>query len=152
MKIDNLEKFFEEVYKDGVLKQTHFIEITAEGFAHSLRKTVFNKKEIDTIDAALGAVKNARKAAQQAKYERDRNGNIIENGATHLQFNNGNFCNKDEFLDEFADEHFEDKPDLVGQDTANVMVNEYLSAFDDDGWLISLVDTDGYNQIQNARH
>jgi hypothetical protein len=69
-----------------------------------------------------------------------------------LQFNNGSFCNKDEFLNELADEHFEDKPDLAGQDTANVMVNEYLSAFDDDGWLISLVDTDGYNQIQNVRH
>lgn len=61
MKIDNLEKFFEEVYKEGVLKPMHFIEITAEGFAHSLRKTVFNKKEIDTIDASLGAVKNAKK-------------------------------------------------------------------------------------------
>ena len=59
--MNNLEKFFEEVYKESVLKQTHFIEITAEGFAHSLRKTVFNKKEIDTIDASLGAVKNAKK-------------------------------------------------------------------------------------------
>ena len=65
--MNNLGKFFEEVYKESVLKQTHFIEITSEGFAHSLRKTVFNKKEIDTIDAALGAVKNCKKSSTTSK-------------------------------------------------------------------------------------
>lgn len=145
------ERFFEEIYNKSVLNKTHFIEITAAGFANSLRRTVFNNNEIDTTDAAIGAVQNARRAAQQAKYEKDRNGVIVANGATHLQHNDsGKPCTKDEFRDEFASEKFENRPDLAGKDTANVMVEEYLNAFDNDGWLISVVDTDGHNQIHNS--
>lgn len=143
-----INKFSEEDFEE-VHSKSHFTEITAEGFAHSLRRTVFNNNEIETPDAALVAVQNARKAAQQARYERDRNGNIVKNGATHLQSNNGSYCNKKIFLDEFSNENFNDKEDLAGKDTADVMVKEYLKAFDDDGWLISMVDTEGYNKIIN---
>lgn len=115
-------------------------------FANSLRKNIFAKKEIDTPDAALSAIQNAKKCAQKANYERYFN-NIIKNGNTHLQSNDGDFCDKAKFLEEFSNEEFESNTDLAGKDAANIMVNEYLSAFTDDGWLISTVDDAGRHQL-----
>ena len=137
------ERFFEDAYR-----RSHYTEITASGFANSLRRNVFNKNEIDTPNAAIGAVQKARLAAQQAKYER-KHGRIIKNGATHLQSNDGEFCDKATFISEFNNETFDNRPDLAANDTATAMLNEYLRGFDNNGWLISSVDKDGYNEIIN---
>lgn len=139
----NFKKFCEYVYN-----KSHYTEITASGFANSLKRTVFSNNEIDTPDAAIRAVQKARLATQQAKYER-KHGKIIKNGATHLQSNNGEFCDKATFSHEFNNEVFDNKPDLAASDTAITILNEYLKGFDDSGWLISLVDKDTYNEIIN---
>lgn len=141
--MSNFEKFCEDVYK-----KSHYTEITASGFANSIRRNVFNNNEIDTPDATIVAVQKARLAAQQAKYER-KHGKIIKNGATHLQSNDGEFCDKATFIREFNNEVFDNRPDLAATDTATVMLYEYLRGFDNNGWLISSVDKDGYNEIIN---
>lgn len=141
--MSNFEKFCEDVYK-----KSHYTEITASGFANSLRRNVFNNNEIDTPDATIVAVQKARLAAQQAKYER-KHGKIIKNGATHLQSNDGEFCDKATFIREFNNEVFDNRPDLAATDTATAMLGEYLRWFDNNGWLISSVDKDGYNEIIN---
>lgn len=53
------ERFFEDVYM-----RSHYTEITASSFANSLRRNVFNRNEIDTPNAAIGAVQKARLATQ----------------------------------------------------------------------------------------
>lgn len=141
--MSNFEKFCEDVYK-----KSHYTEITASGFANSLRRNVFNNNEIDTSDATIVAVQKARLAAQQAKYER-KHGKIIKNGATHLQSNDGEFCDKATFIREFNNEVFDNRPDLAANETATAMLGEYLRGFDNNGWLISSVDKDGYNEIIN---
>ena len=141
--MSNFEKFCEDVYK-----KSHYTEITASGFANSLRRNVFNNNEIDTPDATIVAVQKARLVAQQAKYER-KHGKIIKNGATHLQSNDGEFCDKATFIREFNNEVFDNRPDLAANDTATSMLNEYIKGFDNNGWLISSVDKGGYNEIIN---
>lgn len=46
-------------------------------------------------------------------------------------------------------EAFDNRPDLAANDTATVMLDEYLRGFDNNGWLISSVDKSGYNEIIN---
>ncbi|UKI56702.1 MAG: hypothetical protein L6V90_06180 [Treponema succinifaciens] len=49
--MNNLEKFFEEVYKES-----HFKEISSAQFADILRKYVFNRMPVDNENAGLGAM------------------------------------------------------------------------------------------------
>ena len=49
----------------------------------------------------------------------------------------------------FNNEAFDNRPDLAANDTATVMLDEYLRGFDNNGWLISSVDKGGYNEIIN---
>ena len=105
-------------------------------------------RRLETSDATIGAVQKARLDAQQAKYER-KHGKIIKNGATHLQSNDCEFCDRATFIREFNNEAFDNRPDLAANDTATAMLDEYLRGFDNNGWLISSVDKDGYNEIIN---
>lgn len=146
------EQFFREVFNESNITLNHFTELTAHGFATSLRHTLFNNRIINNIDTALDAVINARRATSMAKYERDENHKIIKSGATHLQKNNGEFCNKMDFLMDFEDETFEDNVDLAGNDTAKIMVNCYLEVFDDSGWLISTTDKEAYDREINSKN
>ena len=143
---ETLEEICRLDYGYVLEEKRRFCEFRPSYFANSLRKNIFAKKEIDTPDAALSAIQNAKNCAQQANYERCYN-RIIMNGSTHLQSNDGNFCDKKKFLKEFSNEIFESNSDLAGKDAANIMVNEYLSVFTDDGWLISAVDAAGRHQL-----
>ena len=48
----------------------------------------------------------------------------------------------------FKNEKF-DTTDDVSSTAPTTMLNEYLEAFDDDGWLISTAEKDGYKEIQS---
>ena len=50
------------------------------------------------------------------------------------------------FRQSFANQKFELQDD-VSATTPTTMLNEYLKAFDDDGWLISEADKEGYEEI-----
>ena len=107
----------------------------------------------------LSHIQRIRKGAQSIKYERKKNFKdkdktsdkkleIVKNGLTHLALNDGTFCNKTEFIKAFKNEKF-DTTDDVSSTAPTTMLNEYLEAFDDDGWLISTADKDGYKEIQS---
>jgi hypothetical protein len=49
----------------------------------------------------------------------------------------------------FAAQRFE-LPDDATSTAPTAMLNEYLKAFDDDGWLISTTDKEGYKDIQSG--
>ena len=95
----------------------------------------------------LRAVQNARKCAEQAKYQRDTKKRIVKNGSTHLELDVGNFCTKAQFRQSFANQKFELQDD-VSATAPTTMLNEYLKAFNDDGWLISTTDKDGYKDTE----
>lgn len=50
------------------------------------------------------------------------------------------------FWQSFANQKFEIQDD-VSATAPTTMLNEYLKAFDDDGWLISEADKEGYEEI-----
>lgn len=89
-----------------------------------------------------------KKVAQQTKYER-RFDQIIKNGRTHLEKSNGEFCDKATFKDEFSKQIFLKRDDLSTSTTPSAMLDEYLTVFDDSGWLISEADKEGYEEIIN---
>lgn len=125
-------------------------EMTVEGFAKTLRKIVFNKKVIDSEQAMLNEIQKGRNAARRASYERNGEHKIVKNGSTHLELKPGDFCNKEQFRNAFSKEKFDIQSDM-SELTPTVMMDEYLKAFDDDGWLISTVDTKGYEDIQSGK-
>ena len=63
----------------------------------------------------------------------------------HLPKTGGRFIDRATFIREFNYEAFDNRPDLAANDTATTMLDEY----DNNGWLISSVDKDGYNEIIN---
>lgn len=70
-----------------------------------------------------------------------------KNGSTHLELDVGNFCTKAQFRQSFANQKFELQDD-VSATAPTTMLNEYLKTFDDDGWLISTTDKDGYKDTE----
>lgn len=90
-----------------------------------------------------------KKAAQQTKYERKfdrKNYQIVKNDRTHLEKSNGEFCDKATFKDEFSKQIFPKRDDLSTSTTPSAMLDEYLDVFDDNGWLISEADKEGYEE------
>lgn len=130
------------------LKKNLLTEMTAEGFADILKKVVFNKRVLDSDKATIKIIKDLKKVAQQTKYER-KFSQIIKNGRTHLEKSNGEFCDKATFKDEFSKQVFPEKDDLAASTTLSTMLDEYLDVFDDNGWLISEADKEGYEEIIN---
>ena len=59
------------------------------------------------------------------------------------------FRAKDQFRQSFAAQRFE-LPDDATSTAPTAMLNEYLKAFDDDGWLILTTDKEGYKDIQSG--
>lgn len=128
------------------LKKNLLTEMTAEGFADTLKRVVFNKRVLNSDKATIKIIKDLKKAAQQTKYER-KFGQIIKNGRTHLEKSNGEFCDKATFKDEFLKQTFPKRDDLSTSTTPSAMFDEYLDVFDDNGWLISEADKEGYEEI-----
>lgn len=128
------------------LKKNLLTEMTAEGFADVLKRVVFNKRVLNSDKATIKIIKDLKKVAQQTKYER-KFGQIIKNGRTHLEKSNGEFCDKATFKDEFSKQVFPEKDDLATSTTPSTMLDEYLDVFDDNGWLISEADKEGYEEI-----
>lgn len=144
------ENIISEMYsKNSYSRKCILTEMTVKGFANTLRRSVFNKRVANSEAAMLRAVQNARKCAEQAKYERDVEKRIIKTGRTHLELDDGTFCTKAQFRQSFANQKFELQDD-VSATAPTTMLNEYLKAFDDDGWLISTTDKDGYKDIQSG--
>lgn len=140
----------ESDYKNysAFLKKNLLTEMTAEGFADILKRVVFNKRVLDSDKTTIKLIKDLKKVAQQTKYER-RFGQIIKNGRTHLEKSNGEFCDKATFKDEFSKQIFLKRDDLSISTTPSAMLDEYLTVFDDSGWLISEADKEGYEEIIN---
>lgn len=140
----------ESDYKNysAFLKKNLLTEMTAEGFADILKRVVFNKRVLDSDKTTIKLIKDLKKVAQQTKYER-RFGQIIKNGRTHLEKSNGEFCDKATFKDEFSKQIFLKRDDLSTSITPSAMLDEYLTVFDDSGWLISEADKEGYEEIIN---
>lgn len=140
----------ESDYKNysAFLKKNLLTEMTAEGFADILKRVVFNKRVLDSDKTTIKLIKDLKKVAQQTKYER-RFGQIIKNGRTHLEKSNGEFCDKATFKDEFSKQIFLKRDDLSTSTTPSAMLDEYLTVFDDSGWLISEADKEGYEEIIN---
>lgn len=128
------------------LKKNLLTEMTAEGFADVLKRVVFNKRVLNSDKATIKIIKDLKKVAQQTKYER-KFGQIIKNGRTHLEKSNGEFCDKATFKDEFSKQVFPEKDDLATSTTPSTMLDEYLDVFDDNSWLISEADKEGYEEI-----
>ena len=144
------EWIINEMYPENNFSRKYVLsEMTVEGFANTLRRSVFNNRVANSDAAMLRAVQNARKSAEQAKYERDVEKRIIKTGRTHLELDDGTFCTKDQFRQSFAAQRFE-LPDDATSTAPTAMLNEYLKAFDDDGWLISTTDKEGYKDIQSG--
>lgn len=138
----------ESDYKNysAFLKKNLLTEMTAEGFADILKRVVFNKRVLNSDKATIKIIKDLKKVAQQTKYER-RFGQIIKNGRTHLEKSDGEFCDKATFKDEFSKQIFPEKDDLSISTTPSAMLDEYLDVFDNNGWLISEADREGYEEI-----
>lgn len=128
------------------LKKNILTEMTAEGFADILKRVVFNKRVLDSDKTTIKIIKDLKKVAQQTKYER-RFGQIIKNGRTHPEKSDGEFCDKSTFKDEFSKQVFPEKDDLATSTTPSAMLDEYLDVFDNNGWLISEADKEGYEEI-----
>lgn len=140
---ENAQRLYASFLKKKILK-----EMTAANFANTLKHNIFNIKVVeDSEKATLKAVQKLRKANQCIKYERKHN-QIVKNSLTHLETDDGQFCDKDTFRREFKKQKFEIQDDLAAT-TPEVMLEEYLKAYDDEGWLISTVDIEGYEEIKN---
>ena len=140
----------ESDYKNysAFLKKNLLTEMTAEGFADILKRVVFNKRVLDSDKTTIKLIKDLKKVAQQTKYER-RFDQIIKNGRTHLEKSNGEFCDKATFKDEFSKQIFLKRDDLSTSTTPSAMLDEYLTVFDNNGWLISEADKESYEEIIN---
>lgn len=144
------EDFCEEIYREGHLK-----EISSAQFAEILRKYVFNKTSKDSENAGLSAMDKMVRQLHNKHYQRtdelgktheddgvDNVAKVVETPDTHLQLNNGNYCNKVEFENEFQQERWNELPEeLRAGNTPEVLCNRYLTGYTDDGWIDSKVDT-----------
>lgn len=149
--MNNLEKFFEEVYKES-----HFKEISSAQFADILRKYVFNRMPVDNENAGLGAMDKMVKQIHNKHYQRNDElgkkkdsfggvenvAKVIKTPDTHLQLNNGDYCEKEAFRNQFSQETWDELPEQFrARDTPNILCNRYLTGYRDDGWIDSKIDT-----------
>lgn len=149
--MDYLKKFFEETYKEN-----HIKEISSAQFADILRKYVFNKMPMDNKNAGLDAMNKMVNQIHNKHYQRsdelgkkkdnfggvENVAKVIKTPDTHLQLNDGTFCEKEAFKNQFNQETWDELPEqLRARDTPNILCNRYLTGYKDDGWIDSKVDT-----------
>ena len=149
--MNNLERFFEEVYNESQLK-----EISSSQFADILRKYVFNKIPMENDNAGLNAMDKMDNQLHNKHYHRkdelgkkkDIDGGVenvakvIETPDTHLQLNTGEYCEKEPFRNEFQQEKWDELPEhFRAGDTPQILCDRYLTGCRDDGWIDSKVDS-----------
>lgn len=163
----NLEEFFNEVYTishfeeneaalfNEIYNLSHIQEISSTQFADTLRKYVFNKTSKESDNAGLNAMDKMVNQLHNTKYQRtDVQGKLKINGDvenilrvketpnTHLQLNNGDYCNKADFQKEFSQEKWQELPEkFKAGNTPKILCDRYLTGYTDDGWIDSKVDT-----------
>lgn len=123
-------------------------EMTVNRFAKALQKTVFDKLVAKDFGTTLGAIQKLRKASQNYKYDYDNvKKEFRPNGYTHLETEPGEYCDKKTFRDNVLKQNFK-LPKDAASSAIQSAVDEILEAFYDNGWLISVTDTENAKKVE----
>ena len=124
------------VYRNYLVEKV-LKEMSPEFLARNFERFL-NQNEIDGPEATIEAVNRLKKATLQVKYSKLHN-QIVKSIHTNLESDDGKFCDKETFIQEFKKLNFDDlkgKSDLAVDDTIEAFLNKYLEMYDENGWLM----------------
>lgn len=107
--------------------ESHFKKISSAQFADILRKYVFNQMPVDNENAGLGAMDKMVTQIHNKHYQRsdelgkkkdsfggvENVAKVIKTPDTHLQLNNGDYCEKEAFRNQFNQETWDELPEQL---------------------------------------